>query len=192
VLLVPYIVRARRVGGKPRQQTVLILPGIRSCCLADPLVLAHWWIYVDGRLDWLANPMVGSMTPQEAAAMRARLEETVPRASPEVVAQVKAEQEAREAESRERAKAFAEILGRAFAPNSGAPPALPLGCPLHMHMHLSVLGLRWPCTREEVKAAYRSLATQHHPDRGGDPEQFKKVQAAHDRFLQTLDQLGVR
>jgi hypothetical protein len=124
VLLVPYIVRAQRVGGRPRQQTVLILPGIRSCCLTEALVLAHWWIYVDGRLDWLANPTVGSMTPQEAAAMRARLEETVPRASPEVVTQVKADQEAREAESHEKAKAFAEILARAFAPNSGdaAPP----------------------------------------------------------------------
>jgi hypothetical protein len=117
---VPYVVRARRVGGKPRQETVLILPGIRSCCLGEPVVLAHWWLYVDGRLDWLANPIVGSMTPQEAEEMRRRLEETVPRASPEVVARVKAEQEARAAEERERAKAFAEMFTRAFAPDFGA------------------------------------------------------------------------
>jgi hypothetical protein len=97
-LLVPYVVRARRAGGKPRQETVLILPGIRSCCLGEPVVLAHWWLYVDGRLDWVAKPPFGSMTPQEAAAVRARLEETVPRAPFEVVARVKAEQEARETE----------------------------------------------------------------------------------------------
>jgi hypothetical protein len=191
VLLVPYVVRARRVGGKPRQQTVLILPGIRSCCLAEPVVLAHWWLYVDGRLDWLANPTIASMTPQEAAAIRARLEETVPRASAEIVARVKAEQEAREAEDRERAKAFAEMFARAFAPNLGARPARPVGCPPHLHAHLEVLGVRWPCTREEVRAAYRTLARQHHPDRFGEHEEFKRVQAAYERILKTFDQLGV-
>jgi hypothetical protein len=131
------------------------------------------------------------MTPQEAAAIRARLEETVPRASPEIVARVKAEQEAREAEDRERAKAFAEMFARAFAPNLGARPARPAGCPPHLHAHLSVLGLRWPCTREEVKTAYWTLAKQHHPDRSGDPEVFKRVQAAHERILKAFGQLGV-
>jgi hypothetical protein len=183
---VPYVVRARRVGGKPRQETVLILPGIRSCCLAEPVVLAHWWLYVDGRLDWLANPTIASMTPQEAAAIRARLEETVPRASPEVVAKVKAEQEAREAEDRERAKAFAEMFARAFAPNFGARPTRPAGCPPHLYPHLAVLGLQWPCTREEVTAAYRGLAKHHHPDRFGNEEEFKKVQAAYERILEVL------
>ena len=119
VLLVPYVVRARRVGGKPRQETVLILPGIRSCCLVEPVVLAHWWLYVDGRLDSLADPTVGAMTSQEATEMRAKLEETVPRAAPEIAAKVKAEQEAHEAESRERIKAFVATMGREWFSNSG-------------------------------------------------------------------------
>ena len=35
-----------------------------------------------------------------------------------------------------------------------------------------VLQLPDPATIEHVKAAYRTLAQQHHPDRGGDPEHF--------------------
>jgi hypothetical protein len=118
-LLVPYLVRARRVGGRPRQENVLILPGVRDCCLGEPEVLARWWLYADDRLDWLSGPEVGSMTAEEAAAMRARLEQTVPRAAPEVVAKVSAEQEARRAREREMAKALAEAFARAFVPRPG-------------------------------------------------------------------------
>jgi DnaJ-domain-containing protein 1 len=58
--------------------------------------------------------------------------------------------------------------------------------PLSVHQDLAVLGLRWPCTLEEVKTAYRALAKQHHPDRSGDPEVFKKVLAAYERVLKAL------
>ena len=34
-------------------------------------------------------------------------------------------------------------------------------------------------TKEEIKRAYRTLAKQHHPDRGGDPELFSKISEAH-------------
>ena len=33
---------------------------------------------------------------------------------------------------------------------------------------------------EAVEQAFRTLAKKHHPDRGGDPEQFKKLVAARD------------
>jgi len=43
-----------------------------------------------------------------------------------------------------------------------------------------VLGLKSNATGDDIKKAYRKLALQHHPDKGGDPETFKKVQQAYD------------
>lgn len=45
-----------------------------------------------------------------------------------------------------------------------------------------VLGLHSGASMRVVKAAYRALAQDTHPDRGGDPEQFKKVQEAYERI----------
>jgi DnaJ-class molecular chaperone len=42
------------------------------------------------------------------------------------------------------------------------------------------LGLQRGATDEEIKKAYRKLAMKHHPDKGGDPEHFKKIQSAYD------------
>lgn len=42
------------------------------------------------------------------------------------------------------------------------------------------LGIPKNASDDEVKRAYRKLAMKHHPDKGGDPEQFKKVQGAYD------------
>ena len=36
-----------------------------------------------------------------------------------------------------------------------------------------VLGLTAASTPDDVKKAYRKLAREHHPDKGGDPEKFK-------------------
>ena len=35
-------------------------------------------------------------------------------------------------------------------------------------------------TADEIRKAYLKLSKKHHPDRGGDPEQFKKIQKAYD------------
>ena len=42
------------------------------------------------------------------------------------------------------------------------------------------LGLNKNATASEIKKSYRQLALKHHPDRGGDPEKFKKIQAAYE------------
>ena len=42
------------------------------------------------------------------------------------------------------------------------------------------MGLDPKATETEIKKAYRNLARQHHPDKGGDPEKFKKIQGAYD------------
>ena len=46
--------------------------------------------------------------------------------------------------------------------------------------YYSTLGVNRNATPEEIKKAYRKLAMQHHPDRGGDQEQFKRVTEAYD------------
>ena len=58
-----------------------------------------------------------------------------------------------------------------------------------------VLGLDRNATPDDVKKAYRKLAREHHPDKGGDPEKFKKVQEAYEvlsdpQKRQNFDQFG--
>ena len=58
-----------------------------------------------------------------------------------------------------------------------------------------ILGLSNGASDADVKKAYRKLAMKHHPDKGGDPEQFKKIQAAYDvlsdpQKKENLDRFG--
>lgn len=46
--------------------------------------------------------------------------------------------------------------------------------------HYATLGVAKTATPEEIKRAYRKLASQHHPDRGGDTATFQKIQVAYD------------
>lgn len=48
--------------------------------------------------------------------------------------------------------------------------------------YYSVLGLQPGADNTEVKRAYKKLASKHHPDKGGDPEQFKRIQEAYDKI----------
>jgi DnaJ-class molecular chaperone len=46
--------------------------------------------------------------------------------------------------------------------------------------YYAILGLQQGCSPEEIKKAYRRLASQHHPDKGGDTATFQNVQAAYE------------
>ena len=46
--------------------------------------------------------------------------------------------------------------------------------------HYETLGLAQGASPDEVKKAYKKLALQHHPDRGGDAEKFKEISRAYE------------
>jgi len=46
--------------------------------------------------------------------------------------------------------------------------------------HYETLGIAESASSEEIKKAYRKLANQHHPDKGGDTNKFQSIQAAYE------------
>eukprot|EP00977_Amphora_coffeiformis_P001150 scaffold244_cov172-Amphora_coffeaeformis.AAC.3 len=58
------------------------------------------------------------------------------------------------------------------------------------------LGLEKSATAQEIKKAFRKLAIQHHPDKGGDEQVFKEISAAYEVLKdeekrKTYDQYGL-
>lgn len=48
------------------------------------------------------------------------------------------------------------------------------------HKLYEVLGVPKDASKEDIKRAFRKLAVQHHPDKGGDPEKFKEIAHAYE------------
>jgi len=46
--------------------------------------------------------------------------------------------------------------------------------------HYATLGVAKTASQDEIKKAFRKLASQHHPDKGGDTAKFQEIQAAYD------------
>ena len=42
-----------------------------------------------------------------------------------------------------------------------------------------ILGLERNCTQDQIKNRFRKLATEYHPDAGGDAEKFKEISEAY-------------
>lgn len=50
------------------------------------------------------------------------------------------------------------------------------------------LNLNEEATEESLKKAYRRMALKHHPDRGGNPDDFKKIKDAYETATKYLQQ----
>ena len=51
--------------------------------------------------------------------------------------------------------------------------------------HYATLGVARTATQDEIKRAFRKLASQHHPDKGGNTARFQTIQAAYDTLGDT-------
>jgi len=73
-------------------------------------------------------------------------------------------------------RAYLRSLRRALVLVSNYRPELPGWVRRDTPRCLQALGLRLPCTAEEVLAAYRRQVKLTHPDRGGNRRDFLKLQ----------------
>lgn len=56
-----------------------------------------------------------------------------------------------------------------------------------MKDYYKILGVERSATADEIKRAYRKLASQHHPDKGGDTNKFQEIEEAY-RILGDAEQ----
>jgi len=80
-------------------------------------------------------------------------------------------------------KRYLRSLRRALVRVSQAMPVTPYWALRSRPVCLKVLGLELPATEEEVMTAYRELAKEMHPDRGGELDQFLRLQRYFEQAL---------
>jgi hypothetical protein len=76
---------------------------------------------------------------------------------------------------------WAAFGGDPVGPGSDREPATP-NAPAMLGPSadaLETLGLSWPCSMAQARGAYHRLALQVHPDHGGTPEDFIRLQFAY-------------
>lgn len=81
---------------------------------------------------------------------------------------------------------YLRSLRRALVVVSQNIPAVPYWALLQRPACMRALGLEMPCTEAEVLAAYRERAKEMHPDRGGDLDQFLKLQQCFEQAMQLV------
>jgi hypothetical protein len=82
----PLLMHAERVDGKPRQKLIKRFPAIRSCCMADPFLVAGWWYMIGQSIEcWEKWPSVDEIETllirRDKKAILHKLATVVPRPS---------------------------------------------------------------------------------------------------------------
>ena len=86
----------------------------------------------------------------------------------------------------EKAEAARREPPRERAGGSGAPAPGPQKAADPTPWFIRELGLTWPCTEAEVKAAWRRGVKTRHPDQGGSSESFIAFKKAYDNAVEFL------
>lgn len=81
-------------------------------------------------------------------------------------------------------RAYLRSLRRALVIVKHYVPEIPKWANYRTPRCLKVLGLKPPCTESQVKSAYRRLAQELHPDRGGDIRRFRLLAEQFEKALQ--------
>ncbi len=85
-------------------------------------------------------------------------------------------------------RAYLRSLRRALVRVAYHFPTIPEWARNETPACLRALGLRLPCTTEDVKRAYRRLAYERHPDRGGRPREFSKLHRDFEAAMRFVDE----
>lgn len=85
-------------------------------------------------------------------------------------------------------RAYLRSLRRALMVMRNHLPELPAWARQHTPGCLRSLGLEMPCKEEDIKRAYRSLAEDMHPDRGGDRRRFMILQRQYEEALKFMNE----
>ena len=51
---------------------------------------------------------------------------------------------------------------------------------INTNLYYEILGVNKNSSEDEIKKAYRKQSLKHHPDRGGNNEQFQKINTAYE------------
>lgn len=80
---------------------------------------------------------------------------------------------------------FDEVFDRIFGGMLATPDDSVLMLGSGRATWYDVLGVKADATRADVKNAFRALSKIHHPDAGGDPNDFKRLRSAYDEAMKT-------
>ena len=83
-------------------------------------------------------------------------------------------------------RAWIRSLRRALIVVTDQLPHFPRWARLQSPRCLTSLGVKLPCTEEQLLAAYRQKVKQLHPDRGGDRKRFMRMQADFEEALDLI------
>jgi hypothetical protein len=204
----PVVVSAERVADVGPRQKVLWSPvgSIRSCCVfdwSDPIARTQWWGRLRLRCEALCDGRESNPFRQELLAALPDILRDIDARVPsptELELEIAAAWESIGYDPRHRRVPYRAhrtrlLLSWHKVGSSGAhAEPRPAGRQrarraevLVVPEAFRILGLRWPCTRENIKRAWRAGLHRHHPDKGGNQKDFERWMAAYEEAMGFCD-----